>query len=57
VVKLKSQPRTKILVGCDAALFAWQVFTDLLKTAVLVMEFFKLLGATYKVPGGVLGWV
>ena len=31
---MKSQPRTKILVGCDAALFAWQVFTDLLKTAV-----------------------
>ena len=24
---------------------------------VLVIEFFKLLGAAYKVPGGVLGWV
>ena len=24
---------------------------------VLVIEFFKLLGVAYKVPGGVLGWV
>jgi len=45
VVKLKSQPRTKILVGCDAALFAWQVFTDLLKTAVVVWLWQRLSGS------------